>query len=201
MAQAFLKLTRANMRALPASERITEHGITFERLANGDGLFSINIMVDRRRIHRSIGRESDGTTRSTAEAFIAKARHEAREGRLNLPKGRKVAFTISSAAQLYLDRMLQEGGKNVERKRQQLLQYLVPHFGDHPLSRITTFDIERYKKIRSSQPIRSRKKLGQGEAHPLNKPSTINRELATLSHVLNKAFEELSPKVGDGMKG
>jgi integrase len=189
MAKAFLRLTRAKMRALPASEQITEHGIIFERLASGDGLFSINIMVDRRRIHRSIGRESDGTTRSAAEAYIAKARHEAREGQLNLPKGRKVAFTLASAAPLYLDRMLQEGGKNIERKRQQLVQALMPHFGDHPLSKITTFDVERYKKTRSSQSIRSRKKLKVGEAHPLTKPSTINRELATLSHLLNKAFE------------
>ena len=74
MAKTFLKLTRARMRKLQAGGRINEHGITFERLRNGDGLFSINIMVDRRRIHRSIGRESDGTTRSTAEDFITMSR-------------------------------------------------------------------------------------------------------------------------------
>lgn len=89
MTKSFLKLTRLLMRKLESGERITEHGITFERLADGDGLFSVNVMVDRRRIHRSVGRESDGTTRSTAEEFISKIRHEAREGRLNLPKRRK----------------------------------------------------------------------------------------------------------------
>ncbi len=189
MAKTFLKLTRARMRKLQAGGRINEHGITFERLRNGDGLFSINIMVDRRRIHRSIGRESDGTTRSTAEDFITKARHESREGRLNLPKRRKVALTLETATALYLDRLLQEGGKNIERKRQQLEQSLVPCLGDRPLSQISSFDVERYKKHRLSQAIKTRKKLQPGELHPPVRPSTVNRELATLSHMLNKAAE------------
>jgi integrase len=189
MTKTFLYLTRSQMRKLGTGERITEHGISFERLANGDGIFSVNIMVDRRRIHRSVGRESDGTTRSTAEEFIAKLRHDAREGRLNLPKRRKVALTVAAAAPLYIDRLHQEGGKNIERKRLQLEQTLTPYFGDRPLSQITTFEIERYKKHRISQPIASRKKLKPGETHPLLKPATINRELATLSHLLNKASE------------
>jgi len=36
----------ARMRAIPLGDRLTEHGISFERLANGDGLFSVNMMVD-----------------------------------------------------------------------------------------------------------------------------------------------------------
>ena len=189
MAKTFLNLTRAQMRKLKAGEHITEHGISFERLANGDGLFSVNIMVDRRRIHRSIGRESDGTTRSTAQEFITKARHEAREGRLNLPKRRRVALTLAAAAPLYIDRLHQEGGKNIERKRLQLMQSLIPYFSKQPLSQITTFEVERYKKHRTNQPVRSRKKLKPGETRPLLKPSTVNRELATLSQLLNKAAE------------
>jgi integrase len=189
MTKTFLKLIRSQMRRLKAGGCITEHGISFERLTNGDGIFTVNVMVDRRRIHRSVGRESDGTTRSTAEEFISKLRHEAREGRLNLPKGRKVALTLAAAAHLYTDRLRQEGGKNIERKQLQLEQSLIPYFSNRPLSQITTFEIERYKKHRTNQPIISRKKLEPGETHPLLKPSTINRELATLSHLLNKAAE------------
>ena len=74
MARAFLKLTRAAMRKLPPGETIIEHGITFERLAHGEGVFTVNVMVDGQRIHRVIGRESDGTTRTQAEAFIEKSR-------------------------------------------------------------------------------------------------------------------------------
>src|SRR5713226_6407910 len=79
MAKAFQKLTRAAMRKLAPGEKIIEHGITFERLANGDGVFTVNVMVDGQRIHRVIGRESDGTTRTQAEEFIEKVRRDTRE--------------------------------------------------------------------------------------------------------------------------
>jgi hypothetical protein len=38
----------------------------------------------------------------------------AREGRLRLPKRRKVPLTLTAAAPLYLDRLRQEGGKDVK---------------------------------------------------------------------------------------
>jgi putative addiction module antidote len=53
--EAFSRITRAKMRELLPGVSITEQGITFERLANGDGLFSINVMVDGKRIHRNLG--------------------------------------------------------------------------------------------------------------------------------------------------
>jgi len=40
-------------------------------------------------------------TRSTAEDFIASARQDARAGRLNLPKRRKVPLTLAAAGSLY----------------------------------------------------------------------------------------------------
>ncbi len=51
-------------------------------------------MVDAQRIHRVIGKESDGTTRTQAEEFIEKAKQDAKSGRLNLPKGRKIALNF-----------------------------------------------------------------------------------------------------------
>ena len=51
MAIKFSKLTRPSIRSLKASQKISENGITFERLANGDGRYSVNIMVDGQRIH------------------------------------------------------------------------------------------------------------------------------------------------------
>ena len=189
MAITYSKLTRPQMRSLEAGHRIIEHGITFERLANGDGRFIVNVMVDGRRIHRTVGCESDGTTRTTAEEFIAKVRRDARDGRLSLPKGRKVLLTLAAATPLYIDRLRQEGGKEIDRKQKRLEQCVVPFLGDLSLAKITSFDIERYKKHRLAQPIQSRKKLKPGETLPTNRPATINRELATLSHLLNKAIE------------
>ena len=99
----FTHLTRPAIRKLQTGERITEQGITAERLRDGDVRYSINIMVDGERIHRVIGRESDGTTRTQAESFITKTRADARAGRLQLPKGRKTPLTFAKAAKLYLE--------------------------------------------------------------------------------------------------
>src|ERR1700722_4059841 len=189
MARTFSKITRSNMRALKAGTRLNEQGITFERLANGDGAFSVNVMVDGTSIHRSLGRESEGGTRTTAEEFIAKVKRDAREGRLNLPKRRKIPLIFAAAVALYIERLQQEGGKDIPRKQQHLEQSLLPFFGNTQVSRITSFDVERYKKLRLEQPIRSRKKLRRGETRATNRHATVNRELATLSHMLNMATE------------
>jgi integrase len=174
MALKFKKLTRANIRKLQPLEKFQEHGISFERLVNGDGRYTVNVMVDGVRIHRVLGKESEGVTRKQAEDFIEQARVDARQGRLNLPQGRKTALGFRQAAYKYLEKLVKEGGKDVARKRQRLYLHLSPHFKDKPLSSITSFDIERYKKSR-------------GEAGASN--GTINRELAALSHLFSKAVE------------
>jgi len=78
--------------------------LSFERLANGDGRYSVNIMADGIRIHRVIGKESEGTTRKQAEDFIEQSRSDARKDRLNLPKGRKVAIGFQEAGKAYLEK-------------------------------------------------------------------------------------------------
>jgi integrase len=149
-----------------------------------------NIMVDGQRIHRTIGRESDGTTRTQAEEFIEKARQDAKTGRLNLPKGRKLALSFSDAADKYLAKLEQEGGKDLKMKRYRLTMHLVPFFKDTPLSKMSTFDVERYKKHRIDEPVtRTNGPGGKPVQVGKTQPGTINRELAALSHLLNKAVE------------
>ena len=121
-----------------------------------------------------MGRESDGTTRTQAEEFIEKVRRDAREGRLNLPKGRKVALGFREAATRYLEKLAEEGGKDLVMKRRRLRLHLVPFFGDTPLFQISSFDVERYKKNRVDEAA---------------KVGTVNRELAALSHLFNKGIE------------
>ncbi len=122
----FTRLTRPATRKLQPGERITEHGITAEGLPDGDTRYSVNIMVDGQRIHRVIGRASDGTTRTQAEDFIAKTRAAAKEGRLNLPRGRKIHLTFAKAAKLYLEREKEAGGKDLVSKERHLRLHLVP---------------------------------------------------------------------------
>ena len=180
------------MRKLKPGDTMNEHGITFERLANNDGVFTVNVMVDGLRIHRVIGRESDGTTRTQAEEFIEKVRRDARDDRLALPKGRKIALSFKEAGGKYLKKQEEEGGKDLDAKRRRLNQHLIPFFGDMPLSKVTSFDVERYKKQRSQE-----KAISGGEKQKpkdetklkLTSKGTVNRELAVISHLFNKAVE------------
>lgn len=174
MALKFQVLSRQAIRGLTAGERITEHGITAEKLPNGDVKYSVNIMVDRQRVHRAIGRESDGVTRTQCETFIENTRTKAREGRLSLPRGRKVAMGFADAARKYLKHQEESDGKNLDAKTRHINTLLIPHFGSVSMEAITPFAIERYK--------RDRKKSGASGP-------TINRDLATLSHFLRLAHE------------
>lgn len=197
MAKSFSKLTRPAIRRLPVGGKIHEHGITFERTRGGDGVYTVNVMVDGERIHRVVGRESDGTTRTQAEEFIQKVRRDARDGRLSLPKGRKVALGFSAAADKYLDRLEGGDGRDLKMKRTRLDSHLKRFFGNVPLTKISTFDVERYKKQRLQEPaVRGGTRSNpKGTARPgatsasTTKPGTVNRELAALSHLFNKAIE------------
>lgn len=194
MAKSFVKLDRRELRKLPPGEKLTEHGITFERLSNGDGLYSVNVMVDGIRIHRVVGRESDGTTRTQAEDFIEKARTDARHDRLTLPKGRKIVLSFKDAATKYITKLGESGGKNLQVKEQHLQQHMVPFFGDMPLSKLGTFDVERYKKHRLAQVVQAGGDWRSGKRVPRDtgrttSPGTVNRELATLSHLFSNALE------------
>ena len=122
----FNRLTRPDIRQLEAGDQITEHGITAERVADGSIRYSVNVMVDGERIHRVIGRQSEGVTRTQAEEFIAQARAKAREGRLNLPSGRKITLTFERAADVYLQKLHESGGKGIAGKERSLRLYLRP---------------------------------------------------------------------------
>jgi integrase len=194
MARQFVKLERRELRKLKAGGRVMEHGIVFERTANGDGIYSVNVMVDGVRVHRVIGRESEGTTRTQAEEFIEKARTDARHDRLTLPKGRKVALSFKDAAGKYLAKLRESAGKAIPTKEQHLQQHLVPFFGATPLSKVSSFDVERYKKHRLSQVVQAGGDWRSGKRVPreggrTTSPGTVNRELATLSHLFSQATE------------
>ena len=76
MARRFTKLSRPAIRSLKSNQAITEQGISFRREPSGDGVYSVNIMVDGQRVHRVIGRESEGVTRKQAEDYIEQIKTE-----------------------------------------------------------------------------------------------------------------------------
>lgn len=177
MALKFSRLTRPAIRSLAPGQRINEHGITAERLRNGDVRYSVNIMVDGQRVHRVIGRESEGVTREQAERAIETFRTKARDGRLDLPQGRKVHRSFKEAATDYLERLEQtlakgqKGFADLPNKRRNVEKYLIPYFGDKRADKITTFLVRHYVK----------KRLDEG-----TKIASVNRELATLNHMIRQ---------------
>jgi len=172
MALKFARLTRPAIRALKPGEKLAEHGIVAECQSNGDIRYSVNVMVDGQRIHRVVGRASDGVTREQAERAIETFRTQARESRLNLPAGRKLHRSFAKAAEDYIKRLEETDGKDMANKKRHLRQYLIPELGTERLDKITEFRLKQYRK----------KRAGQGA-----KPATINREMATLSHLFHRA--------------
>jgi integrase len=145
MAGGFSKLDRLAIRRLPAGKKITERGITAEKLMNGDVRYSVNVMVDGERIHRILGRQSEGVTRTQAEEFVARARTEARENRLALPKGRKLHLTFNSAAELYLKKLKEIGGRDYINNEQHIRLHLRPYFGTMRLDKISIFTVQKFR--------------------------------------------------------
>lgn len=168
-------LSRKSIRALSKGERITEKGIKAEKLedgAEGDVRYTISVMVDGKREHRVIGKASEGVTLAQAQGAIETLRTRAREGRLDLPKGRKTHMSFAEAAVSYLDRLERTGGKGILDKRRHLELRLIPYFKSSRLDRITEVQVQEYVQARLATGIM----LG-----------TANRELATLSHFLRRA--------------
>ena len=128
-------------------------------------------MVDGQRIHRVIGMESAGVTREQCERAIETFRTKAREGRLDLPTGRKNHPTFGELAPAYIKRLEEIGGRNMKAKRQHVDQLLIPFFGSCRADGISTSMIQDYV----------RRRIGAGL-----KQATVNRELATLSHLFRR---------------
>lgn len=180
MALRFDRLSRTAIRALVAGERITQHGIIVERLKTGDIRYAVNVMIDGQRIHRVIGKESEGVTREQAERAIESFRTKAREGRLNLPASRKTHRTFQEASETYLQYLegtLFEGAKgfhDLPNKKRNLNLHLIPFFKGHCVDKITELTVKKYVRQRIDAKAQA---------------ATVNRELATLSHLMNRMVE------------
>jgi integrase len=100
-------------------------------------------------------------------------------------------LSLSDAASRYIEKLEKTGGKDLQSKSRRLELHLVPFFRDKPLNKISTFDIERYKKCRLAQTAMKSCIKGHGPTYKSahTSPATVNRELAVLSHLFNKAME------------
>jgi integrase len=174
LALRFSRLDRPAIRRLKLGEKITEHGVTAERLTNGDVRYSVNVMVDGLRIHRVIGKERDGVTRTQAEEFIEQARTDARSDRLSLPKRRKLQLTFTAAADLYLEKLKQIDGKDYTNNEQHIRLHLKPYLGTIRIDQISAFTLQKFQAYC----------IKKGVAE-----STVNRILATYRRMGRKLVQ------------
>jgi hypothetical protein len=152
--------------------QLQEHGIIVRRSKSGDLNWSINTMVDGLRIHRVLGLARDGVNRETAERALEALRTQAREQRLSLPQGRKTCKIFSDAADEYLCRLAAENGKGLKWKERHIRLHLKRFLSNLPIDKISEARLSSYRS--------QRKKEGMTD-------STVNRELATLSHFFSMA--------------
>jgi integrase len=164
---------RTTLRKLAVGEKVTAEGIEVERMRDGDLRFRVCCRIDNQRIHRVVGFESDGTSWGKARAYAERLRTQAREGRLQLPKGRKVPLSFAQAAERYLDVLRTTDGRNIARKEMQLRRHLCPVLGSQRLDTLDNFALQRYRRTRRTE--------GASNA-------TVNRELATVSQMLTVAL-------------
>jgi len=164
---------REALRRLAVGEKRASAGIEVERRKDGDLRYRVACRIEGRRIHRVIGFASEGMTWARARAYAEKLRTEAREGRLQLPKGRKPPLSFAQAAAKYLDLLRATGGRNIARKEMQLRRHLCPVLGSQRLDTLDAFALQRYRKTRRG--------AGASDA-------TVNREFATVSQMLTIAL-------------
>lgn len=168
---SFVKLTRPSMRALKVGASLSEHGITYTRLANGDGRWAVNVMVNRQRHHQVIGLESEGYTRTQAEDVIATLKASKRTASHGVQGSRQPAsLTVAAAADDYLKYLKNHDGKDITSKTMRFTEHLKPHLGTKYVARLTDDDWLAY--------VGKRKEEGASAG-------TINRERSALLHMLN----------------
>lgn len=173
MSGRFILLTPTAVRQLQAGQVLREGGIVVEKLS-GDERWRVEFMHHRRRINRVLGLSSEGWTRTKCVEWIEGLKAEIQYGQNSLPVGRKTHSTIEQIAQRYLVRMEEGGGKNLVAKRRQLRDKLIPALGKERADTLTEQRVNGYKTRR----------LAEGA-----QPGTVNRELATLKHMLRDAAQ------------
>lgn len=163
------------IRQLAVGEALTRGGIE-ARKSNKGVTYYANLMVGGQRIRRLLGREVDGFNLSRAKAAIGRIRVEAEDPEKgeNLAKRKTLLLLFRDAAEEYITMLRKTGGNNIHQKHQQLRDHLTPFFGMTSVTKITTEQVDTYKNERL---------LAGGTK------STINSELAVLSHLYSKMKE------------
>lgn len=171
MAGRFRTLTPQAVSQLVPGQTIREHGIVAERLP-GDTRWRVEFMHHRKRVHRVCGLTSEGWTITKCAARIEALKADILFGTSSLPVGRKTQVRFGELADWYLLEMEATNGKNMMSKRPQIERRLKPYFADQAVEALSEEHVGRYARSRLDEGLSS---------------ATVNRDLATLSHILTTA--------------
>jgi len=118
--------------------------------------------------------------KADAEAYLGKVQAAKREGRYHdvFDVKKETLVTFNTLADRYVENY--RGQKCFSRLKYYLVDEYRAVFGDRRLSEIGYLDLETYRNRRKATPTRSGKPRTD---------ATVNRELSTLRHMLNKAVE------------
>lgn len=171
MAGRFRVLTPQGVAKLLPGEVLREHGVVAEKLL-GDTRWRVEFMHHRKRVHRVLGLSSEGWTIKKCEARIEAIKADIMHGTNALPVGRKTQLRFDELADWYVEEMEATNGKNLVVKRHQIDARLKPYFKGQVVDALSEDLVGRYARCRVLEGM---------------SPATVNRDLATLSHILTTA--------------
>ncbi len=145
-------------------------GIYERKGKHGDVTYYIRYQFHGKDVREKVGRKSRGFTRELAREALKSRLGEVAQGRFNLEKTRK-PVPFSKLVERY--REYASSYKRAWDEEKYTFERIAEHFGDTPLSQITTWQIEKWKAER-------RKEV---------KPGTVNRQLTVIKHMCKKAVE------------
>ena len=118
--------------------------------------------------------------KADAEAYLGKVLAAKKEGRYHdvFDVKKESQTTFNELCALYVENFGTQ--KAFTTSKQYLLAAVKDHFGDQKLSQISYLDLETYRNKRKATPARGPKPRTD---------ASVNREMALISHMLNKAAE------------
>ena len=130
-------------------------------------------------IWEKIGWTSEGYDAAFAAKMRAERMQTVRHGD-ELPREKEAEITLGEVWKYY-DEWLDTGKKEAATDRSYYKNHIEPVFAEHVLSKITPFDLEKFKKDLSL------KKLVPGKVKKLA-PATIKHVLVLIRQLINKAI-------------
>ena len=179
----FAKLTRAKLKSLAPGSSITEHGIKFEKSKSGEEKWWIEAQIKGRRYHFVVGTVEEGYTRTQAEDILHELRASKRQSAHgHSPKSHR-RVKLREAAALYIKHQEENDGRDLGNKRLNL-RHLQPKLGEFFLDDFTWELLQAYRRHRSAEDA---------------SVATVNREMATLSHLFTIASRPKESNRGLGL--